>query len=172
SVYKRQTLDLDIPDDINKIKVIGSTVIPQIMKRLDVTGTQRIGVRAHFINTDYSSLSETASLIEKTFFGHGLREFLKQHTPSEPILNPTLTFHIKLNHEFNMAVNVAAHQLGTGRIDKDGNPQMLEVEKTQPLLDLDIYTTESKEASQINGVLKATLEFMNDYSVKIWSLGE
>ncbi|MNW62082.1 hypothetical protein D3C74_401910 [compost metagenome] len=142
------------------------------MKRLDVSGTQRIGVRAQFVNTDYTKLYETSRLIEDTFLSSGLQRFIRDHETTEALQNPTISFHIPLNHEFNMGVNVAAHQFGKVRIDKDGNAQIVEVEKTQPSLDMDVYTTTSKEASQINGVMRGAVGFLNDYSQKIWALGE
>jgi hypothetical protein len=168
----RIALDLDNPESLNKIKTLGSNMLPVILNRLNVEATERIGVRANFINGNINTLDETSALIEKSFLNKSVQSFLREHNERGLISNPTLVFHLKLNHEFNMAVNIAAHQTGTGRIDRDGNPQLINIEKTQPMIDLDVYTMHPKDSTQINGVLRASLEYIENYAVKFWTLGE
>ncbi len=164
----RILIDIDEPNDINKIKSVGNSVIPLIMKQFDLTYADRIGVVGQYVDNDHSGFEESAQVIYSKFFNKQLNNLINKHG-KVPNNLPNLNFSIPLNQEFNLNVSIAGHQTGAGRLVGD-QIEFLTVDSMYPLISMDVYTSIKKETSQINGVLKASCDFISTYVSDIWNL--
>lgn len=167
--HDKVVLDITEPNDINKIKTVATSVIPYIINRLDAGKTTRIGIRVYYVNDEISGLTESSDFIAKNFFDLKLTQFIESHENEEDTA-PKISFQIKLNHETALLVNIGYFQrFKSGSINSRGEISNYEIETTNPLIDLDVFTITPKDSSQLNGVYTAYLAYLKSYFYKILS---
>jgi hypothetical protein len=169
-VYRdRVVVDIDDPSEINKLKTVVASTIPFIMKRMEVDKSIRIGVRAHYVDPGISTAGRSSRVVADHFFSQHVLDLLKSSTNnSEANFEPRVSFKMDVSHEMSMIVNVAYLQSVKGEISRGGEFSFSEVEKVQPLTDLDIFTMVPKDPDQLNGVIGAMCSTIDSYPNKIW----
>lgn len=165
--HDRIVVDIDEPVDVNKIKSVGSPVIPAIMRRMEVGSTIRIGVRAQFSNEEIQSPVESSKKISSFFLSKEALNFLEGQSLTDDI-EPKVSFKKVLNHEMILLVNIGyIHKIRNGVIDSAGGVTG-QLQGVSPLTDLDIINMSAKEPSQINGVLGAACTYLAEIPHTLW----
>jgi len=158
-------LNLDKVNDVSNLKTISSEMIPFILTALEVNVTKRIGVRARYV--DEGEFSNPSKPVFDRFFKPSVISLItdqNQDMPSEAKVGFTL----KINNETNLNFRTDYQYTGSGELDTIGNVTIKKIEKSMPLIDLDVYTETPKEKTQLNGVYKFFCETISAYSEKVW----
>jgi hypothetical protein len=165
----RLVIDFDQIENLDSFKSLSSLTIQLVMKELEVESTQRIGVRANYIEPDITTEKESAEIINKNFLNFNNALIFEKHNNTN--FQPRVGFTIDLDEDgYSLIINIGYHQVGNGRIDERGQLEVFNVEKIHPLVDLDIYTNTPKSHDQINGVLKLCVKELPKYAEKVWEM--
>lgn len=167
--HDRILIDIDEPSDLNKIKSVGGTFTPFIMKRMDLVKTERVGVRCQYV--DEVNGPDFNEKVISSLFHPALAKYINDHNNTLDVA-PKIGYSININHEFALNVGIGLQNFATGRgaVSNNSNEfKLLNIENSTPIIDLDVYTNLPKETSQLNGVMKASSDFIEKYSNTIWS---
>lgn len=170
-VYRdRVVLDIENPSEVNKIKSLGSAIIPEILRKLEVESVIRIGVRAHFIDNNINTSLESSRKIAPIFFSNSLLDFLDGQADTMDT-EPRVSFRKQINHEYIMVTNIGVmHTYNGGQPDSTGAINAT-LQSVNPLLDLDVINMYPKQLSQINGVLTGACTYLLEGANKLWGEG-
>lgn len=166
----RIVLDIDEPEFAEKIKTLGNEPIQFIMRRLEATTTERIGVRAHYIDMDEKNNRRRSLQTAKKFFHENLMWFIENNL-GEVDIATKIGFTIKVNHEFKLNVGIGLqNRVIANAFNNTNTLHLLDTEEQYQITDLDIYSEVPKDPKQLNGMLQAACAYLSEYQQKIWSL--
>lgn len=161
-------IDIDQAKDIESFKSLSAKIIPDIISRLRVETTNRIGVRAFYLKESVSTGKESAELIYKTFLNIN-NVFIKNHS-NEESFQPRAGLSFKVSNDFFLNINIGYHQIGSGQV-KNNQLIKLGITATHPLTDIDIFTNTPKTGVQFKDVLENCCSELEKYSHMVWNEG-
>ncbi|MDG0057011.1 hypothetical protein MMB75_25630 [Paenibacillus sp. P2(2022)] len=166
---ERLVIDLDLPKNVHQIKVLGASIIPFIMRKMDVEKTKRIGVRAHSYFEEIQNNLDASKKLANYFFSQNILDFLGEQAATLDV-EPRVSFRYKVNHELTMVVNTGyLHKVKGENLNlTTGDISSLNVESVHPLIDIDISTEFEKKPDQINGVLNGICSNLEEFPNRIW----
>jgi hypothetical protein len=160
-------IDLNEKYSLSDLESIANTSAQEIMTLLDVTVSNRIGIRAHFIHEDIDNEKQSSEKISSVFFKDSVSKNI-QKLGNSPEFQPRIGYLVNLDEEYILNVNIAFHQVASAKINEFGETE-IKYEKTYPLTDLDIFTNALKRKDQINDVFKSCCIKLETLFDKVWS---
>lgn len=163
------SVDIEDPDNMDMLKSWGNSIIPSIMRKLEVSSTERVGVRALFINNNEQDMFKSSLLISNNYFSNDLISLIEQHDNEGIDVSPKIGFTIKINQELSMNVNIGqeVYMKAKGHLVPNGEMKITDIQSKFPVYDLDVYTMVSKTDDKINGILKGCCNNIETYLHKV-----
>lgn len=165
-------IDIDEPRDLGPLKSAVNEYVPFILKELDISNTEYIGVRGYFIPEMLLTQERTEHEIIQRYFSPAAVNMLglENERNKNVGVTPRFGYTIQLEGGMSMNVNVGSNQKVQGEINPNGQINVQEVLETNPLIDLDAFVQVPKEILQINGVVKGACSQMEKYSGTVWNI--